>query len=44
MDKRALKRAYKEAVPPAGVYRGWNKDGNRSLVGSSTNLPAILNG
>ena len=43
MDKRALKRSYKEAVPPAGVYRVWNKDGDRSLVGSSTNVPAILN-
>lgn len=43
MDKRELKQQYKETEHPAGVYRVWNKEGDRSLVGSSTNLPAILN-
>lgn len=43
MDKQALKQQYKEAEIPVGVYRGWNKLGDRSLVGSSLNLPAILN-
>jgi hypothetical protein len=43
MDKRTLKREYKEATIPAGVYRVWNKVNDRSLVGSSVNLPAILN-
>ena len=43
MDKRTLKREYKEAEIPAGVYRVCNKVSDRSLVGSSLNLPAILN-
>jgi hypothetical protein len=43
MDKRTLKREYKETDIPAGVYRVWNKLNDRSLVGSSVNLPAILN-
>jgi hypothetical protein len=43
MDKRTLKREYKEAEIPMGVYRIWNKRSDRSLVGSSLNLPAILN-
>jgi hypothetical protein len=43
MDKRTLKRDYKESKIPAGVYRVVNTQADRSLVGSSTNLPAILN-
>lgn len=43
MDKRTLKREYKEAEIPVGIYRVWNKQSDRSLVGSSVNLPAILN-
>src|SRR6267143_1565943 len=43
MDKRTLKRQYKEAEIPAGVYRVVNTQADRSLVGSSVNLPAILN-
>ena len=43
MDKRTLKREYKESEIPVGVYRIWNKQSDRSLVGSSVNLPAILN-
>jgi len=43
MDKRALKREYKESEIPMGIYRIWNKRNDRSLVGSSLNLPAILN-
>jgi hypothetical protein len=43
MDKRTLKREYKESRTPAGVYRVFNTQGDRSLVGSSPNLPAILN-
>jgi hypothetical protein len=43
MDKRTLKRQYKESEIPAGVYRVVNKQTDRSLVGSSINLPAILN-
>jgi hypothetical protein len=43
MDKRAIKRAYKEARPPMGVYRVYNRVADRSLVGSSTNVTAMLN-
>ena len=43
MDKRTLKRQYKESEIPAGVYRVVNTQTDRSLVGSSINLPAILN-
>ena len=43
MDKRTLKREYKEAEIPMGIYRIWSKRSDRSLVGSSLNLPAILN-
>ena len=43
MDKRALKREYKEARQPMGVYRVHNTVSDRSLVGSSVNVPAMLN-
>jgi hypothetical protein len=43
MDKRTLKQEYKESEIPAGIYRIWNKQSDRSLVGSNVNLPAILN-
>jgi hypothetical protein len=43
MDKRTLKRQYKESEIPAGIYRVVNTQEDRSLVGSSVNLPAILN-
>ena len=43
MDKRSLKREYKEADRPAGVYRVQNTVNGRSLVGSSINVQAMLN-
>jgi|SRR6185436_7565954 len=43
MDKRKLKREYKEARVPMGVYRVHNTADDRSLVGSSTNVAAMLN-
>jgi hypothetical protein len=43
MDKQSLKRAYKETPPPMGIYRVRNTVNGRSLVGSSLNVPAILN-
>lgn len=43
MDKRAAKREYKEAKIAAGVYRVHNLAEDRSLVGSSVNVAAILN-
>lgn len=43
VDKKALKKEYKEAVPRAGVYRVRNTADDRSLVGSSANVRAMLN-
>ncbi|MFY9824816.1 MAG: GIY-YIG nuclease family protein [Thermoanaerobaculia bacterium] len=43
MDKRAAKREYKEAKIAAGIYRVYNTTEDRSLVGSSVNVNAILN-
>ena len=43
MDKRALKQQYKETARPAGVYRVRCVSKDRSLVGSSVNVEAILN-
>ena len=43
MDRKALIRAYKETRRPMGVYRIHNTRDDRSLVGRSVDLPAILN-
>jgi hypothetical protein len=43
MDRKALIRQYKETARPMGVYRVHNTVADRSLVGSSRDLPAILN-
>jgi hypothetical protein len=43
IDRKALIRKYKATPPPAGVYRIRNVVTGRSLVGSSGNLPGILN-
>ncbi len=43
MDRKALIRAYKETRRPMGVYRIHNTRYDRSLVGRSVDLPAILN-
>jgi hypothetical protein len=43
MDRRALKREYKESRPAMGVYRVRNTASDRSLVGSSVNVAAMLN-
>ena len=43
MDRRDLIRIYKETPRPAGVYRVRNTVNGRSLVGSSQNLPGMLN-
>lgn len=42
-DRRSLIREYKDTPRPAGVYRVHNTKNGRSLVGSSANLPGILN-
>ena len=43
MDRKALQRAYKETKHPIGVYRIRNKVNGKTIVGTSVNLPAILN-
>jgi hypothetical protein len=43
MNKKELIRAYKEARRPMGVYRVRNVTDGRSIVGSSADLPSILN-
>src|SRR5690349_22011751 len=43
MDRKSLIRAYKETRRPMGVYRIHNTRDDRSLVGRSADLPAILN-
>jgi len=43
MDRRDLIRKYKEMPRPAGVYRVRNAVNGRSVVGSSPNLPGMLN-
>lgn len=43
MDRRELTRKYKGTPRTAGVYRVQNTINGMSLVGSSPNLPAIIN-
>jgi hypothetical protein len=42
-DRKALIRAYKETRRPIGVYRVRNLTDGRSLVGTSVDLPSMLN-
>ena len=43
MNRKALIQAYKESRRPMGVYRIRNIRDDRSLIGRSVDLPAILN-
>jgi hypothetical protein len=43
MDRKELIRACKEARRPMGIYRVRNTIDGRSLVGSSIDLPSMLN-
>jgi hypothetical protein len=43
MDRKELSRQYKETRRPMGVYRVHNRVHDKSLVGASVDLPAILN-
>jgi hypothetical protein len=43
VDRKALKREYKETHPPAGVYGIRNTASGRILVGASLNVQAMLN-
>jgi len=43
VDRKALKREYKEARRPMGVYRVRNTVNGKSFVGASADLQAIFN-
>jgi len=43
IDRKALKREYKETPCPMGVFQIRNKVSGKVFVGSSANLPAIFN-
>lgn len=43
MDKKALKRDYKETPRPMGVFQIRNTRNGKVLIGTSVDLPAILN-
>jgi hypothetical protein len=42
-DRKAKIRAYKETPLPAGVFRVRNRESGRTFLGSSPNLPGMLN-
>jgi len=43
MDRKSQIRAYREAPRPMGVFRVRNTANGRSLIGSSVDVPAMLN-
>lgn len=43
INKRELKKKYKQTLQPMGIYIVKNLSNNKILVGSSTNLPGRLN-
>lgn len=43
MDRKALIREYKESRRPMGVFRVLNTVNGKSFVGTSKDLPAMLN-
>jgi hypothetical protein len=43
MDRKALIRQYKETPRPAGVFRVHNTVEDKSLVGTSGDVPSMLN-
>ena len=43
MDRKARIREYKDTPRPIGVYRVRNTENGKSLVGSTVDLPAMLN-
>ena len=43
IDRKAIRRDYKDSYRPMGVYRVLNSRDGRMFVGASVNLPAIFN-
>jgi hypothetical protein len=42
-DRKALKREYKQSQRPMGIFRVRNSVRDRSFIGSTVDLPAMLN-
>jgi hypothetical protein len=42
-SRKQLRAQYKQTHPEAGVYRIFNTQNNKMLLGSTTNLPSIRN-
>lgn len=43
LDRKALIRGYKDTPLPAGIFAVRNRATGRSLIGSTPNLPGMLN-
>lgn len=43
MDRKAIKREYKEERRPMGIFQVLNSVSGKRLVGSSVDLPSMLN-
>jgi len=43
MDRKAMIREYKETPRPMGIFQIRNKANGKVFIGSSSNVPAILN-
>jgi hypothetical protein len=43
IDKKELKKQYRQTLPPMGIYQITNLATGRMLIGSSKNLPGKLN-
>jgi hypothetical protein len=43
MDRKSLSREYKETARPIGVFRVHNTVNGKSFVGTSVDLPSMLN-
>jgi hypothetical protein len=43
LDKKAIKKQYKESLPPMGVYQFKNLKTGKIFIGSGTNLPGKKN-
>ena len=43
IDKKELKRQYKESLPPMGIFQFKNNESGKIFVGSSPNLPGKKN-
>ncbi|MDA3793273.1 MAG: GIY-YIG nuclease family protein [Elusimicrobia bacterium] len=43
IDKKRIKREYKETVQPMGIYKITNKVSGKILIGKSKNIPGKIN-